>query len=254
MKRRHTIAALAAAALLAALSAPCPAQEAEYFGTIMMHDGTSIVPNRVVPTPAEVAAAQSAAQSAATAAGIATATNAVLLSTAARLEVAAGALDGAAILYGSCVAFGSQAVEASTNATARLLAINLSSNVAGVLYVDLYTWFSEPPASLPEVDHAQALPAADPGGWTQLEDLGTVLTTFPVEGVDTECYRSTVGVPGADAAGFFRVRGEAQQTVVGQLLVIYDGLTVNGVRGITTTVPGLGTFYDGLLMEEVEGE
>lgn len=239
--------------ILAACAAMARADE-EYVGTVLLHDGSTIVPNMAVPTPAEVQEAKAAglaAEQAATALGQQVQH---CVAAAEGLEVAVAALNGQAIMYGSCVSFGSVSVEASTNATARLLDMNVVSNANDTLYVDLYTWFSEEPASLPVVEHASALPAQEAGGWAALDDLGTVLTNIVVAGVPTECYRSTVGVPEASAAGFFRVKGEAQQTVIGQLLVVYEGFTVNGVQGVSTNIAGVGTFHSGLLMELLEGE
>lgn len=223
------------------------------FGTIMMHDGVGLVPNVAIPTPAEVLLARSEASTAKQGADAATLALDALTVAAAKLQVQTDALNGTAIMYTSCTTFGSQAVESSTNATARMLNINLTSNVVEMLYVDIYTRFSEAPDGMPTVQHSVSLAGGGATEWVSLPDLGSVITTFPVDGVEVECYKNTVAVPAANASGFFRVKGTAQQTVIGQFLIIYHGFTVNGVRGKTIYIEGIGQHIDGLLMEPVAG-
>lgn len=237
--------------MLAACAAMARAEE--YAGTIMMHNGSTLLPNMAVPTPAEVSGTKTAADSAAGSAAALRAQADVLGARALSLETSVSALDGSAIVYGSCVAFGSVSVEAATNATARVLGFNFPSNTAETVYVDIYTWFSEPPAETPAVEHSATLPDDESGAWSELSALGTVLTTYEAGGVEYECYRSSVGVPAANLSGFFRIRGEAQQTVIGQVLVIYHDMTINGVSGLSTNVAGIGQFMRGLLVEPLEG-
>ena len=226
-----------------------------YFGTILLTDGIGIIPNVAIPTPAEVLLARSEASSAKQGADAATLALDALTDAAAKLQVQTDALNGTAIMYTSCTTFGSQAVESSTNATVRMLNINLTSNAVDMLYVDIYTRFSEAPAGMPTVQHSVSLAGGGATEWVSLPDLGSVITTFPIDGVDVECYRNTVAVPAANASGFFRVKGTAQQTVIGQFLIIYHGFTVNGVQGKTMFVEGFGQFISGLLCDPiVEGQ
>ena len=226
--------------------------DGEYFGTILLENGGTIIPNVAVPTPAEVISTASAATAAKASADSATATLQALATTAAMLQAETSALNGAAIVYGSCTSFGSQAVESATNATAQLLAINLTSNVVGLLYIDIYTRFSDTPASMPTVEFSQTLAAGGVTEWAGLADLGSVLTTYPFQGNVVECYKNTVSVPSSNPSGFFRVKGEAQQTIIGQFLVIYGGFSVNGIVGKTVYVDGLGQFVFGFLGDLVE--
>lgn len=225
--------------------------ESVYFGTVVMADGAQILPNIAIPTPAEVSSAQASALAARVAANAATAAVVALSDTATTLQAETSALNGTALVYASCTSFGSQAIESTTNSTAQILAINLTSNVVGLLYIDIYTRYSEAPAGMPTVEHSVSLGAGGVTEWTALTDLGSSLTTYPVAGTDVECYKNTVAVSGANASGFFRVKAEAQQTVVGQFLVIYAGLTVNGRTGLTMYVEGLGQVVGGLLVEPV---
>lgn len=218
-----------------------------YFGTVLMHNSGTIVPNMAVPSPEDVGAAQAAAQAAKAAANAATAATVALSETATALRDETTALNGAALVYGSCTSFGSQAIEASTNATARILSINLTSNVVDTLYIDIYTRYDEAPAAMPTVEHSVTIASGGVTAWEPLEDLGSTLTTYG----GVECYKNTVAVPSANASGFFRVKAEAQETVVGQFLVIYVGITVNGMSGQTVYIEGLGQFIFGVLAEPV---
>jgi len=232
--------------------AVCAKADTNYFGTILLTDGASLIPNVAVPTPAEVTTTAAKATAAKASADTASSTLQALASTVATLQTETDALNGSAIVYGSCTSFGSQAVESSTNATAQLLAINLTSNVVGMLYIDIYTRFSDAPASMPTVEFSQTLAAGGVTEWDDLSDLGSVLTTYPFDGEIVECYKNTVAVPSSNPSGFFRVKGEAQQTIIGQFLVIYGGFEVNGITGKTIYVDGFGQFVYGLLGDLVE--
>lgn len=223
-----------------------------YFGTILLTDGIGILPNVAIPTPAEVLLARSEASSAKQGADAATLALNALADVADKLQVQTDALNGTAIVRGACTSFGSQSIEANTNATAQILAINLTSNAVDKLYIDIYTRFSEPPAGMPTVQHSVTLGSNEPTEWTGLEDLGSSLVNYPFEGNMVECYKNTVAVSSANAFGFFRVKGEAQQTVIGQFLIIYGGFTVNGVVGKTVFVEGIGQFLNGLLVDALE--
>jgi hypothetical protein len=234
--------------LSALLFAGFDAMSEEYFGTLLMHNGGAMLPNVAVPTPGEVSAVESAADAARSAALALSHDVDALEASATDLAVKTSVLNGVVIVYGSCTSFGSQAVEANTNSTAQILAINLTSNVVGTLYIDIYTRFSDAPAAMPTVEHSATLAQGGVTEWTALSDLGTVLTTYN----SVECYRNTVAVPASAASGFFRVKGEAQQSIIGQFLVVYEGISVNGVIGRTAYIEGLGQFVYGFLGEPVE--
>lgn len=222
-----------------------------YFGTILLTDGVNIMPNVAVPTPEEVIRTKAEAVAVRSQATDASAAVAALQAQADALQIKAAALNGTTIVYGSAVSFGSTTVEANTNATAIILEMNLTSNVVDTLYVDFYVFFSTPLAGLPTAEHSVVLPTEGVGEWSPKETLSSQLTTRTVDGVETECYLITVGVPSANPSGFFRISGEAQETVVGQFLVL-EKLTVNGVSGLDEYIPGIGLFKQGLLVELVE--
>lgn len=245
MKRIITIVALLSCCFIV------QADAAEYFGTAVMSDGIHILPNIAIPTPGEVSSAQAEALAAKLAANAATAAAVALSDAATALQTETSALNGTVLVYSSCTSFGSQAMEAATNATAQILAINLTSNVVGMLYIDIYTRYSEAPAGMPTVEHSVSLAAGGVTEWAALTDLGSVLTTYPVAGVNVECYKNTVAVPEANASGFFRVKADGMQTVVGQFLVIHVGLTINGQTGKTIYIDGLGQFISGVLSKPV---
>lgn len=214
-----------------------------YFGTVLLTDGISLLPNVAVPTPAEVSAAMSAATTAATGADSVSADAIILDQQAAALSVRVAALDGAQIVYGACVSFGSQAVEVNTNATVTTIGMDFPSNTVSTTYVELYVYYSEPMAGVGIQTASTPISAT----WADVVPLETELTTYPVAGQPVECYRMLTSVPADVETLFLRASGELRETVVGQFNV-FESLTVNGVRGLTTT-NAIGIHIDGLLVE-----
>lgn len=221
------------------LSAAAMAQQPTWHGQLLLFDGSSIMPNASIPTPAEVSAVAAAAGTAsADAQGLATSA-AALRADATRLDIQAAALDGAALVYGACVKFGAQAVETPTNVTATVVDFNFPSN--GTSYVQLYVHYSDAMADVwPMV--ASSLSAQ----WQRADAVESVLGTWTIGGQPVEAYRMLVPTGDSDTM-FFRGSGEVRQSVVGQLNVL-DGLTINGRAGLTTT-NSIGVFYQGLLVE-----
>lgn len=223
-------------------SAAALAQQPTWHGQLLLHDGATIMPNASIPTPAEVAAAAGDAAAARAAAQTLAASAAALRTDATRLDIRAAALDGAALVYGACVSFGAQAVEVPTNVTATVVDFNFPSN--GTSYVQLYIHYSDAMEDVwPMV--ADSLSAQ----WQRTNAVESVLGTYTISGQPVEAYRMLVPTGDADTM-FFRGSGEVRQSVVGQLNVL-DGLTVNGVAGLTTT-NSIGVFYQGLLIEPME--
>lgn len=229
--------------ILLFMMAFCAEAQTNWYGQLLLTDGAAILPNASIPTPAEVGAvAASAASAKATAQG-ASAQASALLAEAAALDARAAALDGAAIVYGSCVAFGAEAVEVPTNVTATVVDFNFPSN--GTSFVQLYVHYSD------VMDEVWPMVSSSlTGAWTRQEPAESVFGTWTIGGESVDAYRMLIPTGDADTL-FFRANGEVRQSVVGQLNVL-DGLTVNGVAGLTTT-NSIGIFYNGLLVEMMEG-
>lgn len=222
--------------------------EETYFGTVMMSAGGQLLPNAAVPTPLEVSAVGVSATQAKASSITALNSLALLFTATSNLTDSVSVLNGASIMYGACVSFGSQSVESNTNAASTIVAMNIVSNTVDKSYVDIYTYYDEAPASLPVVEFAESLPSANASGWVAIVSVSTVLTTHTWKGVEVECYRNTVEVPRLLTGAFFRVKAKGKQTVVGQFLKIYRGITVNGVQGISGEIEGWGTVHDGRLV------
>ena len=242
---RNTKTILAVAAALAAACQPCRAG-GEYFGTLVLTDGITTIPNAAVVTPEELSAVDGAAKAAESAAEAVASRAGALEYDAAALGHKVAALNGAQIIYGTIIEFGSETITATTNVSAVIVGAAYPSNTVETQYVELFYRVSEPlgGAPVPQV-------ASSPGGaWADAPALETGLTTYPVGGVPVEVYRILLGVPAAAPSAFFRVRGELRQQAVGKTAT-FGEFTVNGVRGLTVT-NGWGVFVDGLLVEELK--
>lgn len=219
----------------------CALGQTNYFGTVMLSDGVSVIPNGSVATPAEVALVSVAAAAARAAAEVTYSDAVVVGGKVDTLALRAAALNGQAIVYGSCVSFGSQAIESPTNVTCTIIGMVNSSNTVEHAFYDFYVYYSDAMSGT-----GLELASAANATWAEASVLETELTTF----AGTECYRMLLGLPvGADAQ-FIRATGDVMKAVVGQLTVL-EGLTVNGVEGLTVT-NALGVFRFGLLVELVE--
>lgn len=228
---------------LFAMMASCSLGQTNWNGQFLLTDGSSIKPNASIPTPAEVSAVASAAATARADAQTLSSRAVALRADAAALDARVAALDGAAIVYGSCVAFGAEAVEVPTNVTATVVDFNFPSN--GTSFVQLYVHYSD------VMDEVWPMVSSSlTGAWTRQEPAESVFGTWTIGGESVDAYRMLIPTGDADTL-FFRANGEVRQSVVGQLNVL-DGLTVNGVAGLTTT-NSIGTFYNGLLVEMMGG-
>lgn len=237
--------------ILFALAIGAMAEGTNHIGQFLLTDGVRILPNAAIPTPAEVSAVGASAATAKSGATTAVNSLAVLCSATSNLTDSVSILNGASIMYGACVSFGSQAVESNTNSTSTIVGMEMVSNAVDKTYIDIYTYYDEAPASLPVVEFAESLPGSNASGWAEVVSVSTILTTHVYKGATVECYRNTVAVDAILTSAFFRVKAEGQQTVVGQFLRIYNGITVNGIRGISGVVEGWGTVHDGRLVELV---
>lgn len=222
------LVALSALCLLVAMSAPCRAQDAEF--VLVTPEG--IIPQGAVATISNLAS--NMAFMAATDAALTATSNAVaqvdsLIDGVA--EVING-LEGIGYIRGYMLDFGVSDVEINTNATATI--IRYDHNVAqdpGIVYSDLYTYFSEEPGELPVVRWSSS-PRED-ALWEELESVSVTLTTITVGGTSYECYRNRVAIPEERAAAFFRVFAEAYQVQVGAFLPVRNGIRVGGQEPLT---------------------
>ena len=193
-----------------------------YFGTIVLTDGMTLLPNIAIPTPAEVNAVSIVANAAKNSALSLSSELGQMRNAIDKLTYRVSALNGQVIVYGTCIGFGSQAVESPTNVAAMVIGMTFPSNTVSTTYVNLYVHYSSPMATV-GIEDASSLS----GAWGTSTILENVLTTFPVAGVPVECYRMLVGVPTAAEGAFFRATGDVEVSVVGQFSV-FESLTVNG--------------------------
>ena len=214
---------------------------------MLLERNGAIIPNVLIPTPAEVDAVSDAAASAQSSAELALATAADLATTVTNLDAGVSALSGTQIVYGSCVYFGSQGVEVNTNATAVILGMELASNTVSTTFVEIWVHYSDPMANT----GIQTATTPNSSTWQQETILQSELTTYPVAGTPIDCYHMLFGMPAATNVSMIRANGELQEVVVGQVNVL-DGLTINGIRGVTIT-NSIGIFNDGLLVEPIGG-
>lgn len=243
---------------VSAVSACFGQEEQSRFGTIMLTDGVSLIPNAVIPTPSEVGTATSKATQAYDAAMIVYSSSVVIGAQADELSIKTSALNGTTIVYGSCIAFGSWGVEVNTNASAIILAQEFPgvftngtgtvfSDTSELTHINLYVHYTDVLKAHPIVQTASTLTASQ---WEATETLDSELTTYLVEGSPVECYRLMVSIPANVTQLFLRTKGELKDNVISQLNVTHD-LTVNGIRG-KNEVNELGMFKSGLLVEEID--
>ena len=225
--------------------AACAFAEPTYFGTVLLTDGNSLIPNVAVPTPSEVDNTIAAAEIVYESASMLSSMQGMMKLDVDSLAVSVSALGGQQIVYGTCVSFGSQAIESPTNVTATIIGMTNASNTLDTAYFNLYVYYSDAMSGT-GIQTASALNAT----WEDATALETELTTFDVAGAPVECYRMLVGLPAEAASAFLRATGDVLETVVGQLTIL-DGLTVNGVAGLTIT-NSIGIFKYGLLVEPLE--
>lgn len=219
----------------------------KYTGTIVLTDGVNLVPNSIIPTPAEVEAVRVKAALAYDAAAVVYSSSVIVAGQANDLEMKTSALNGTQIVYGSCIAFGSQAIEVNTNATAMIIAQEFPSNTVDQVFINIYVHYTETLKAPPVVEVASNLITPT---WAGAATLESELTTYPVAGVPVECYRILVSFEGSITKLYMRTKGELQESVIGQFNIL-ENLTINGVRG-KDEVNDIGTFKYGLLVEELD--
>lgn len=132
-------------------------------------------------------------------------------------------LEGVGFIRGFLLDYGVSESAPNTNATVNVVKFvpNVSNDVV-YAYCDLYTYFSEEPASFPRSRWSTSLRAD--AEWNEAESVGVELTNVVVGGFDYECYRNTVRVPVAYSNAFFRIYAEATQGTVGAYLPVQQGV------------------------------
>ena len=143
-------------------------------------------------------------------------------------------LEGIGYIRGYMLDFGVSETKANTNVTATIVkyAHNVS-NDAQFVYSDLWTYFTEAPASLPVVRWATS-PRAD-AVWTDLQSVENVLEFVVVGGIQYEAYRTRVRLPASQSTAFHRVFAEAVQQQVGAYLPVRNGIQVGGFKPLSGT-------------------
>lgn len=143
-------------------------------------------------------------------------------------------LEGVGMIRGFLLDYGVSESVPNTNATANIVKFvpNVSNDTV-YAYCDLYTYFSEEPASFPRSRWSTS-PRAD-AEWNEAESVSVVLTRVVVGGFDYECYLNTVRVPVAYSNAFFRIYAEATQGVVGAYLPVQQGVQPGSHEPLTGT-------------------
>ena len=213
--------ALACLAALAALSAPCRAQDAEF--VIVRPEGIS--PAGAVATIEQLASnvvALVSAEAALVATSNAVAEVAALVD---GVTAVVNGVEGIGYIRGYMLDFGVGGVEANTNVTATIVKYDHAvSNDVSYTYSNLYTHFSEEPAEFPVVRWASS-PRED-ATWNELASVDVVLTNVLVGATLYDAYRNTVAIPNAQTNAFYRIFAETQSNVTGAFLPVRNGIKV----------------------------
>lgn len=141
-------------------------------------------------------------------------------------------LEGIGYIRGYMLDFGVSEIHINTNITATIIkyAHDVDRNATHV-YSDIWTYFTEEPATLPVVRWATS-PRED-AVWTDLESVHNDLEWVTVGGASYEAFRTRVKIPIEMAAAFYRVFAEAQQQHVGSYLPVRTGIKVGGYEPLT---------------------
>lgn len=141
-------------------------------------------------------------------------------------------LEGVGYIRGFMLDFGVSEIESNTNVTATIVKYTPNvSNDATHVYSDIWTHFTEEPATLPVVRWSTS-PRLD-AVWTDLESVETELTNVMVGSTIYEAYRTRVALPIDQATAFHRVFAEAQQQQVGAYLPVRNGIKVGTHEPLT---------------------
>jgi hypothetical protein len=184
-----------------------------------------IIPDGAVATMADISSnivVAVAAEAAAQAAAAAAAEVQVLVDDVTTLV---NALEGVGYIRGYLLDFGVSGSEANTNVTASIIRYTHNvSNDVNYVYSDVFTYFSEEPASLPVVRWSSS-PRHD-AVWEELTSVAVSQTQIVVGATLYDCFRNTVRIPVAQASAFYRVFADAQQQQVGAFLPVRNGIRV----------------------------
>lgn len=141
-------------------------------------------------------------------------------------------LEGIGYIRGYMLDFGVSETAVNTNVTATIIkyAHDVDRDSTHV-YSDIWTYFSEEPATLPVVRWATS-PRAD-AVWTDLQSVENALEFVVVGGVQYEAYRTRVKIPVSQSTAFHRVFAEAVQQQVGAYLPVRNGIKVGAHEPLT---------------------
>lgn len=143
-------------------------------------------------------------------------------------------LEGVGMIRGYLLNYGVSESAPNTNAAINIVRFDKCvSNDVSYSYSDIYTYFSEAPASFPKIRYSTAL--REEAVWLEAESVSVVLTNTVVEAIDYECYRNTVRVPVAYTNAFFRVWAEASSGYVGSHFPVQNGIKVGTYEPLTGT-------------------
>jgi hypothetical protein len=204
------------------------AHEAEF---VLVRDGI-IKPELAVATMSDISsnavAAMVAAQSAVTVSN-AVAEVQVLIDGVTDIV---NSLEGIGYIRGYVLDFGVSEVHINTNITATIIKYehDVDSDSTHV-YSDLWTYYTEEPATLPVVRWATS--PRENAVWTDLESVENELEWVTVGGAQYEAFRTRVKIPLEISSAFYRVIAEAQQQHVGSYLPVRTGIKVGGYEPLT---------------------
>lgn len=143
-------------------------------------------------------------------------------------------LEGVGIIRGYLLDYGVAESAPNTNAAVNIIKFDKCvSNDASYAYSDIYTYFSEAPASFPKIRYSSAL--REDAVWSEADSVSVVLTNTIVGAIDYECYRNTVRVPVGYTNAFFRVFAEASRSYVGSHFPVQNGIKVGDYEPLTGT-------------------
>lgn len=228
-------------AVLLVLMAGCWLPVYGQIGTLLRvrPDGV-ISPTNAAATITAVGEAAASAAATATKAAIVQDTAMVLSNHLADVQTVINGLEGVGYIRGYMLDFGVSGAEPNTNVTATIVDFvpGVSNDLVHV-YNDIYTFFTESPATFPVCLWTESLGKTNE--WNVAASVAVTLTDRLVGDVYyAECYRNTVRVPIGNASAFFRVFAEAVQSQVGAFLPVRNGISPGG-RVPLTAVFAAGT-------------
>lgn len=126
-------------------------------------------------------------------------------------------------------------IQADTNMTASILALEPAGKDANLAYWDLYTYFTSDPGTWPVVTTSESVGRSNE--WDLATSESVIITNKLIGDIEYECYRNRVSMPLDSLQAFFRVRADV--TGIGTNAVYFPlngGVSVNGVPGISVTI------------------